>query len=86
VFPNPFRTALAVRFALPEQRRVDAAVFDVAGRRVRSLVNGQAYTAGEHTAVWDGRAGDGAALREGLYLVHVRAGSEHAVARVILLN
>src|SRR5205814_134987 len=86
VFPNPFRTALAVRFALPEQRRVDVAVFDVAGRRVCSLANGQAYPAGEHMVVWDRRARNGAAPRAGLYLVHVQAGSEHAVARVILLN
>src|SRR5258705_13924230 len=52
--PNPSRDMMRLDFELPMERRIDAQVFDVAGRPVRSLGAGL-YSAGAHALVWDGR-------------------------------
>ena len=53
--PNPFGQTTSIRFGLPRTARGEIGVFDVQGRRVRSLVAGE-LEAGEHAVTWDGRA------------------------------
>jgi hypothetical protein len=55
-------------------------VFDLAGRRVNTLVN-QTLPAGNHTAIFDGSA-----LPPGVYLVRLTSGSECATAKVVLVR
>jgi subtilisin-like proprotein convertase family protein len=65
--PNPApggRTA--IRFALPRQGPATLALFDVAGRRVRTLLDG-AVGAGRHESIWDGRDADGNPVPAGVY-------------------
>src|SRR5690606_6268983 len=52
-YPNPSTGRTAVPFALPEEARVEVAVYDLLGRRVAVLAEG-AYGAGRHVAVLDG--------------------------------
>src|SRR4029077_16451726 len=52
--PNPFRGSASFRFGRALPVEVQLELFDVSGRRVRSLVSG-ALPAGEHTLAWDGR-------------------------------
>ena len=65
--PNPFRTATTITYRLPRRARVTLAVYDVRGRRVRTLVS-RHQPAGRHTTTWDGRDADGAPLAAGVYL------------------
>lgn len=50
-FPNPFRSNVAVRFALPSEGHVRVDVFDAGGRRVQRLAD-RVFAAGEHTVTW----------------------------------
>jgi hypothetical protein len=70
--PNPTAGATTVRFALPRATRADVGLFDLAGRRVRTLVSAT-LTAGEHAVRWDGRDAAGASMTAGLYYVRLRA-------------
>ncbi|HPF36283.1 MAG TPA: hypothetical protein PLH84_12725 [Candidatus Krumholzibacteria bacterium] len=67
-----------LRFAapLPRDGRVD--VYDLQGRRVRSL----AVDAGDVAAPWDGRDARGAAVGAGAYLLRFRDGARTLVSRV----
>ena len=65
--PNPFSGSTAIRYALPHGGAVRLEVFDLAGRRVRTLV-AASQTAGPHEVSWDGRANGGQRLGAGLYL------------------
>ena len=65
---------------------VDVALFDLAGRRVRSLVSGESTTPGEHSIRWDGRDGSGAPVRNGVYLVQVRTGRDEGVRKLVILH
>ena len=38
-YPNPFYTSTKIRFIVPEDSQVNLDVFDMAGRKVNSLVN-----------------------------------------------
>lgn len=68
--PNPFRTLTTLDFTLGRQGDVRVEVFDVRGRRVRTLMSGM-HPAGRHTLRWDGRGADGERLASGTYFVRL---------------
>jgi len=84
--PNPSRGTSEIRFLLPSACTVDVAVFDLAGRRVRSLVADERSTPGEHRIRWDGRDGSGSSVRDGVYLLIVRAGRDAGVRKLVVLR
>jgi hypothetical protein len=84
--PNPSRGSSEIRFLLPAACAVDVALFDLAGRKVRTLATGERSTPGEHSVRWDGRDGSGAPVRDGVYLVKVRAGRDVGVRKLVVLR
>lgn len=71
--PNPFNPSTEIAYDLPRDVRVRLSVFDVAGRRVRTLVD-EVQTAGSRSVVWDGTGDDGSMVPSGLYLYRLEAG------------
>jgi hypothetical protein len=69
--PNPFTYRTSIHFDLLVGGRVRLEITDVAGRRVRTLVDG-ALAPGVHVSEWDGR-GDGGGLRAGIYFARLEA-------------
>lgn len=70
--PNPFNPATEIRFALERDGVVTLAVYDARGRQVAQFAP-QAYPAGTHGVVWNGRDGQGKPAASGVYRVHMRA-------------
>jgi hypothetical protein len=83
--PNPFRTALELRYALPSAGEVRLRVYDAAGRLVRSLVDGS-RGAGAHSAFWDGRGADGQAVPGGVYLYRLEWNGQARSGRTLLVR
>ena len=81
--PSPARSDVELRFALGAPARVRLTVCDVAGRRVRGLLDGP-LPAGERIVAWDGRADDGTRARPGTYFAVLREG-ERTVTRALVL-
>lgn len=81
--PNPFHAATRLSFALPVAGPVTLEIFDVAGRRVRTLLEA-VRPAGAQAAEWDGRDDDGRRVPAGVYLSRLRAGGVTRVGRVTL--
>jgi photosystem II stability/assembly factor-like uncharacterized protein len=81
--PNPFSGTTTIAFSLTERSKVEAAVFDVGGRRVRTLASG-VLAAGPHRFAWDGRDSRGEAAAPGVYFARVQleGGTERAVKLV----
>ncbi len=73
--PNPFPRSTELHFALGAEAEVDVTIFDLAGRRVRSLSSGP-MDAGDHTLTWDGRDDQGRATGAAVYLVRLTAGGQ----------
>ena len=69
---NPLRSGnAAVDFGLTQAGRVDIDVFDVTGRKVRSLAH-RTFPAGEHRVMWDGADDAGHPAPRGVYFTRVR--------------
>jgi arabinogalactan endo-1,4-beta-galactosidase len=80
--PRPFARALTVRFAIPAAAHVRLGVYDLFGRLVRRLADGD-LPASERSVVWDGAAVDGRAVPAGVYVVRLQAGAATAEQRVV---
>ncbi|MBU1700983.1 MAG: hypothetical protein KJ970_20845 [Candidatus Eisenbacteria bacterium] len=79
--PNPFRAEARLRFLLPRNGPVQLGVWDVAGRRVASLVDGD-REAGEHQMIWDGLGANGRRLPPGLYFMLLKGEGFAATRKV----
>ena len=71
-----------LRYALRRSGEVRLDVFDVAGRRVTTLVSG-ARGAGEHEVAWGGETAYGIA-RRGVYFARIETPEGHDIATVLL--
>ncbi len=84
-YPNPFNPTTTINFALPQSSNVRIVIYDMLGREVRTLVDGN-EVAGMHSIVWDGRNNFGSQVASGTYIYRVVAGSFTAVKKMILLK
>ncbi|MXW78297.1 MAG: T9SS type A sorting domain-containing protein [Gemmatimonadetes bacterium] len=85
-YPNPFNASVQIPFAVWQANTpVELTVHDVLGRTVRTLIAGT-MDAGRHVLHWDGRSAAGESVGNGAYLVQLRAGSQRAVGKVMLIK
>ena len=85
VRPNPAAGEALLRFGLPRAAQVRLEVFDLQGRRVRTLAAG-ALEAGWHEVRWTGRTDEGGRLNAGLYFVRFRAEGREFRQRLVWLK
>jgi flagellar hook assembly protein FlgD len=84
--PNPCSGVLTIDYTVGANHRAAAiAVYDVAGRLVRTLRSGPAWP-GDDTVIWDGTnsAGDGVAA--GVYFIRAEMGAVRLVRKVVMLR
>lgn len=83
-YPNPFRGSTNLRLSLARDGHARVAVYDLVGRRIRTLVDGN-LSAGEQTLVWDGRDEDGRSVAAGLYMVRFDSPGVKQSHRLVLM-
>ncbi len=81
-FPNPFQSSTMIRFSLARAGGVDLAIYDVSGRRVRSLLD-RDVAVGYHTADWDGRDDAGRPVGSGVYFCRMLSGGESQTRKLM---
>lgn len=79
-YPNPFNPSTNISFDLPERSLVNVAVFDINGRLISLLANGQ-MNAGTHTLRFDA---NGAA--SGVYIIRAQLGNTQFFDKVTLIK
>lgn len=84
-YANPFNPTTRIEFGIPEQREVRLVVFDMLGRRVRTLVD-QSLPAGNHSVEWDGTDNNGANVASGIYFYRLSAGEFTDTKKMTLLK
>jgi len=82
--PNPFEASTSIRFAVPVASWVRLDVYDLLGRRVRTLANAQ-FPPGEHQVEWNRRTASGALASPGLYFYRMDAGQYREKRRMVIL-
>jgi hypothetical protein len=84
--PNPFRSGMRMAYAVGSTgERVNIGVFDLAGRHLRTLVDG-VQSPGRHVVEWDARDEQGTRMRSGMYFIHARIGGQARLVRVAFLK
>lgn len=84
-YPNPFNPLTTVNFVLDRDGPTTVRVYDLKGRLVRELVDGE-FAAGPHSVPWDGMTGTGGRAGSGVYLVRVVAGNRSVEHKMVLLK
>jgi hypothetical protein len=69
--PSPARGHVGLTYQLARRARVELAIYDACGRRIRVLVSAAASESGRYTVGWDGRSDDGRRVPPGLYLARL---------------
>jgi hypothetical protein len=84
-YPNPFNPSTTIRYGLGEgePRAIRLDVYDMRGRRVRTLFRG-VREAGRYEAHWDGRDERGAEVGSGVYVVRLRSDREVVSRKMVL--
>ncbi len=85
VHPNPFNPRTTVVFATHRPGSVRVAVFDAAGRHVRTLADGH-LAADTHELAWDGRDAAGADMPTGVYFVRAAGDGVSLTKKMVLLR
>ena len=79
-YPNPFNALTIIRYSLPSASDVTIEIFDILGRRVETLVQGE-QPAGYHQVVWDAEN-----QSSGMYFYRIQAGEYIETRKMVLLK
>ena len=79
-YPNPFNPSTKINFTLPTQNNVKLTVYDITGKEVKELINGE-FSAGDHTVDFNA-----ANLASGAYIYRIQAGNFVESKKMVLLK
>lgn len=84
-YPNPFNPETHLPFELARPGRVQIKIYDIAGRLVRTLVDGH-FEAGSFEEIWNGRDDAGRTLPSNVYYAKLWAGQVAQLKKMTLLK
>jgi predicted lipoprotein with Yx(FWY)xxD motif len=84
-YPNPFNPSTRIAFGLSKPGHVSLNIYDVSGRLVRMLFEGD-RPAGNFTELWDGRDAGGRTVASGIYFYRLTAGGFERTKKMALMR
>jgi len=84
-YPNPFNPSTRIGFVLPAASRVAMAIYDSAGRCVRTVLD-RDLGGGSHEVIWDGCDDGGKIVASGVYYCRLSAGKQSLSRKLVLLK
>jgi hypothetical protein len=79
-YPNPFNAATTIRFRLPESGDVTLTVYDILGRKIKTLID-KYLVAGNHSIAFDASG-----LSSGIYFARLESNNATETFRMLLLR
>jgi hypothetical protein len=83
--PNPFAAGTAIRYSLPTRNVIELTVFDITGRRIRTLAAGP-LDAGEYRVNWDARDSAGESVAAGIYFYRLQGEGVDETRKMVVLH
>lgn len=80
-YPNPFNPSTKIDIDLPKDAVVNLKIYDIAGREIAVLINGEKMTAGYYTKMFNA-----VSLSSGTYFYVVQSGAEIISKRMIFVK
>jgi Right handed beta helix region/FlgD Ig-like domain len=84
-YPNPFNPETNIRFSIAEAGAVKLTVYNLQGKKVKSLVS-SVLPAASHNVIWDGRNESGENVSSGVYIYQLQTPHQKLSSRMILLK
>jgi len=84
-YPNPFNPTTTINYELPVNNFVNVTIYDMVGRRVKTLVN-QHLTAGKQSIVWNGTNEQAIPVAGGVYVYTIKVENSRKSGKIILLK
>ena len=85
IYPNPFAAQTTISINLPTAASIDAAVYDVRGKRVAVLPT-QSGVAGRNVVTWNGRDNNGRRVSTGTYFVKVQSSGAEMTRKLVIVR
>ncbi len=83
--PNPLAKTSTIEFEVSKPGSVVVRVYDIAGRRVRTLIDG-VLVQGRHAVAWNGTADDGANAANGIYFCCVETPGQVVTSKIVVMR
>ncbi len=86
-YPNPFNPVTRIRFSIRQEAPVTLIIYNAAGQRVQTLIDGKEYKSGSvHEVIWNGTNTNGIPVASGMYFYRLTAGKETAIKKMLFLQ
>jgi len=80
-YPNPFNPVTKINFALPFDTKVMLKVYDMSGREVSTLLNGEIKPAGYYNVQFDGSS-----FASGMYFYRIQTDKDAVTKKMVLVK
>ncbi len=84
-YPNPFNPVTTISFVLPKTMDVKLVIYDVLGRKVRTLLDGK-QRQGAHRVIWNGTDDHGKVVASGMYYYRLTTENYDRTMQMILMK
>ena len=85
-YPNPFNPETQIRFSIGSQENVQLVIYDMMGRQVNFLIDGESFSSGYHSVNWSGLDNTGNKVPSGVYIYRIKAGNFIADKKMLLVK
>lgn len=83
-YPNPFNPTTTIEFELPQTSKVTLEIYNILGRKVKTLLSNETLPGGLYSKSWDGRDTNNNPVASGIYLYRL-SGSDFTASKKMLL-
>ena len=84
-YPNPFNPTTTIKYALPEAQNVQIMIYDIMGRKIRTLLN-EYQEMGYRSIHWNAEDDYGRKVSAGMYIYAFQAGEFMQTRKMVLLK
>ena len=71
VYPNPFSRDTKIEFEVEDHQNIAISIFDLNGKLVKEIINGNYLNNGKFQVIWDGTDNSGADAADGIYIYKI---------------
>ncbi len=83
--PNPTSNTASIRFAIPHKANISIDVYDVSGKKVSTVVNGE-FESGVHNIFWNRKTEKGIRVPQGIYFIRLKSEGIKANTKLIVID
>ena len=84
-YPNPARNIASIRFTLPCMENITVNVYNVSGRKVTTITNGE-FESGVHNISWNRKTEKGVRVPQGIYFIRLNSEGTKANTKLIVID